>query len=161
MKFLVRAAATAAAMLALVMPATPQGTVRGKPREFKGVPIPYTVVLKGSQSGVHKNWNYIFRSAKKFDPYWKSLGLKGVKKPKIDFKKDALLAMHLGPKPTTGYAVDLISIQRIVLGTLIRYNTKAPAPGKINATMITHPFLIVKIKAPKRATIFDPNAKRT
>lgn len=59
--------------------------------------------------------------------------------PPIDFERDALIAAHLGPRPSAGHDVRIEGAERTPNGLVIRLRCIRPAPGAMTAAVITHP----------------------
>ncbi len=78
--------------------------------------------------------------------------------PEIDFRSSRVIFISMGEKPTAGYRVeiDTITWSRDALKVKVRFHE--PLPGDIQATLVTHPFVMVKIKKegnPKKVEFLD------
>jgi hypothetical protein len=67
--------------------------------------------------------------------------------PKIDFAREGVLAIWMGPKPTGGYGIELASDKALIQGrtAVIKVRWIEPAKGAILAQRITSPCLIVRL----------------
>ncbi|MEE8574100.1 MAG: protease complex subunit PrcB family protein [Thermodesulfobacteriota bacterium] len=84
-----------------------------------------------------------------------SFGLKENPRPKIDFKKNGVLLIEMGSRPTAGYAVESSNKGVRVIGSLVEVNTHwiKPAPGAILAQIITSPCLMISFTASEYSII--------
>lgn len=69
--------------------------------------------------------------------------------PEVDFNGAFVLFISMGEKPSAGYRVEIDQMKHSddVLNVTLRL--RQPPPGGFNATLITHPFVLAKVKREK------------
>jgi hypothetical protein len=96
------------------------------------VAVPFTKIVSGTQSKVTERVNYLITSPSELTKLWGMISTTGTP-PKIDFNKEAVLAVFAGSEPVTAIAVAKIAdaTERIVSITISRPDgtcaTKLPA----------------------------------
>ena len=68
--------------------------------------------------------------------------------PKIDFKREKVIAVRAGPFNTGGYAIHLYSAKYTHDGLETVFLITAPEPGQIVTQAFTTPYLIISIDVP-------------
>ena len=68
--------------------------------------------------------------------------------PKIDFKREKVIAVRAGPFNTGGYAIHLYSAKYTHDGLETVFLITAPEPGQIVTQAFTTPYLIIGIDVP-------------
>ncbi len=74
--------------------------------------------------------------------------------PKIDFKREKVIAVHAGPFNTGGYAIHLYSAIDTQDGLETVFLITAPEPGQIVTQAFTTPYLIIGIDVPPSTPVF-------
>ncbi|MBU6388646.1 protease complex subunit PrcB family protein [Patescibacteria group bacterium] len=107
--------------------------------------VPFTEVAQGSKSTVTTRVNYAITSADQLNKLWKMVDATGTP-PKVDFKTQAVIAVFMGEKPTTGYAIKISKVEdssaRKVSVTLV-----APSGSCATGQSLTAPYEIVVVPA--------------
>ena len=107
------------------------------------VTVPITKLAQGSHSTVSRRVNYFITSPSHLQYLWKMIDAAGTP-PAIDFKKEAVLAVFAGERPTTGYAIEvskvLDSSSRLVSITLAK-----PDDSCMTGQSLTAPYEIVAV----------------
>lgn len=78
--------------------------------------------------------------------------------PEVDFDRLFVLFISMGEKPTAGYRVEIDRMKQSdgVLNVTLRLHE--PPPGGFNATVMTNPFVLAKVKREKglkKVAFFD------
>lgn len=76
-----------------------------------------------------------------FLEFWSQYGI-GTP-PSIDFERESVAAVFLGPKPNAGYGVKIVSVTVSDGQTTIAYTRLLPNPERDYAAVITYPFDLV------------------
>lgn len=63
--------------------------------------------------------------------------------PDIDFDENQVIAIVDGRRPSSGYSVDIQSIERHADEVRVHYLAEHPGAGCANATVITYPYCLV------------------
>lgn len=102
------------------IPATPSPVANN---QLSVVIVPFTEITRGSKSTVATRVNYLITSADQLNKLWKMIDATSTR-PAIDFKKDAVIAVFAGERPTTGYTITVSKVEdsstRLVSITLAR-----------------------------------------
>jgi hypothetical protein len=109
------------------------------------VTVPFTTLLSGSQSTVSTRVNYFITSPDQLSELWKMINATSTP-PKVDFNKEAIIAVFAGQQPTTGYAINISKIvdssARLVSVTIVK-----PDSSCITGQSFTAPFELVTVPA--------------
>ncbi len=97
------------------------------------------------------------KSTADYQRYNKTVG-RVTETPAVDWSNYELLAVHLGPAPSTGYG---IVVKRVfwVNPTTVKVDvlTSKPQPGTMQAMHVTYPFAIIRIqRLPKNTAYLMP-----
>lgn len=113
--------------------------------------IDYLIIDRGLTSGQRFPSLYfdVITEEKKFDQLFREVHshqLPPPLPPEIDFRSSLVIFVSMGEKPTAGYRVEIdrITWSRDVLKVKVRFHE--PSQGDIQATLVTHPFVMVKVK---------------
>jgi len=74
--------------------------------------------------------------------------------PAVDFDRDVVVVAALGPKPGTGYTIEITRIARTKDEIQIYLRKTAPDPAALKAGGPTSPFVLVKMPKPDRFVRF-------
>lgn len=101
-------------------------------------------IAKGTYSGVSGAKQVVIRTQAEWTALWKSHASPQAA-PAADFRKQALVAVFLGTRPTGGFSVEITGTRRN-RGTLtVEYVERRPDPADIVTQAVTTPFHIVAI----------------
>lgn len=64
--------------------------------------------------------------------------------PEVDFARSRLLFVYMGSQPTTGYGVEVASMERKGEVLTARLRFRRPGPTDLNAYVVTQPYAIVR-----------------
>jgi hypothetical protein len=81
---------------------------------------------------------------------------KSLKVDKIDWKKQMVIVISAGQKPTGGYSVEVKSLEVKDGKLVVNWKLNSPAPGSIVAQVITHPGLTILVDRFDGDVVFDP-----
>jgi len=114
--------------------------------------ILFRTIAQGHSSGYRNADQLIIDNSEQWNQLWQehtSDVIPPVETPPIDFAENLVVAVFSGEKPTSGYGVEIISVEtktmsdcdRDYLSVRIHYN----APGSMTQDVITHPYHIVQL----------------
>ncbi|MDD3531262.1 MAG: protease complex subunit PrcB family protein [Candidatus Pacebacteria bacterium] len=105
--------------------------------------VPFTPLVSGSQSAVTDRVNYFITSSDQLSELWKMINASSTP-PKVDFNKDAVIAVFAGQQPTTGY---VIKVSKIVDSSarLVSITIAKPAESCISGESLTAPYELVAV----------------
>lgn len=83
--------------------------------------------------------------------------------PEVDFDKEAVLVLAMGSRPTAGYGLALAerSAVRDADGLEVRVDWREPAPGSMQAQVITYPCLLIAVPGDGYAQVRVVDAQGT
>jgi len=106
--------------------------------------VPVRPLDRGSQSGIEDARQVIVSSSEQFARLWREHSLNA--QPAVDFSRESVVAVFLGPRNTAGYAVEVVAVSHTVAGdVVIRYREQSPPTDAVTAQVLTFPFVIVAI----------------
>ena len=116
--------------------------------------MPMTTVAEGQNSGITEPKQAIVRTAAEWNALWKSHAGSQMP-PAIDFKKEMVLAVFLGERPTGGFRVQIVDAQRDGNALVVRYAERRPGADSIVTQALTSPFYIVRVPRHEGAVRFE------
>lgn len=136
-------------MSALLLVAIAIGTAQTAPA--KPVEVAFKQVDSGGFSRQRTQRVFVIRSGDDFSAYLATTGRR-ITRPKIDWTTNELIAIHIGPAPSTGFGV---TVKRVLTtgphAVSIEIVKSTPPPGTMQAMHVTYPFVLISIArmAPK------------
>lgn len=113
-------------------------------------PVPFVEYLAGFSSRVVAPKTWVITKREEFEDYWlEALGKKPSETPKaVDFRRNNLVAIHLGNRATTGYNVYVQSVVRVTDDTaLVTYVEQKPRPLAVVVQQKTSPWVLFRVPA--------------
>jgi len=124
-------------------PTIPSSMATENQSAVSAVTVPFTKLAQGKKSTIEDRVNYLITSPSELGELWKMIDATSTP-PKIDFKKDAVIAVFSGQEPTTGYAISVTEIEDADARKVSITLTK-PSDGCMLAQVITAPYEIVTV----------------
>ena len=125
--------------------AVPQPAAGSVAQPVSMAEVPFTEITHGMKSDVTERTNYLITSSDELKSLWKLINATGTP-PKIDFNKNAVIAVFAGQQPTTGYSIAVAKIEdagaRIVSVTIAQ-----PGNNCMAGQMLTAPYDVVAVPA--------------
>ncbi len=115
--------------------------------------FPLATVARGSMSSIDEPYQAVVRSQADWTALWARHGA-GQPVPFVDFGARMVVGVFLGSKPTAGYAVEIVQVQRDGGGLVVEYRETAPAADRMVAQVITAPFHLVSFERQDGAVKF-------
>jgi PrcB C-terminal len=106
-------------------------------------PMNFTTLDRGDQSHIEEPRQAVARTAAEWTALWKAHGGKR-KPPAIDPTRSMAIGVFLGSRPTAGYTVEIVRIEKREADLVVTYRERGPAPGDMVAQVLTAPFHIVR-----------------
>jgi len=103
-----------------------------------------STVAQGAMSNIEEPRQAVVRTAADWQALWKQHGGEGTP-PTVDFNQSTVVAVFLGSRPTTGFAVEITAARTEGNRTLVEYLERRPPPDAIVAQVLTSPFHIVRL----------------
>lgn len=105
---------------------------------------------QGALSNAKSTQTFVFETEGQFQSYWQKVnGPVAGKLPTdgIDWSREKLLAVNLGPRPNPGYEVVIRSIKRIRAGEIqVLYQEQLPMRGVNYPQVMVSPWVVVKME---------------
>jgi hypothetical protein len=105
--------------------------------------VTFTEIAHGSKSTVAKRVNYLIASAEDMKKLWNMVDAKGAV-PTVDFTKDDIIAVFAGEEPTTGYTIEVSTIEDST-ERMVKVTLGAPGGNCVTGQSITHPYQIIRV----------------
>ncbi|MFA6519739.1 MAG: protease complex subunit PrcB family protein [Candidatus Paceibacterota bacterium] len=113
--------------------------------QTSAVAVPFTPLVSGTRSTIAERVNYFITSSTQLNELWKLVDAKG-QPPKVDFTKEAVIAVFAGQQPTGGYAIQVSKI--VDSGArLVSITIQKPDDSCKPKVVVTMPYEIVTIPA--------------
>jgi len=113
--------------------------------QTSAVAVPFTPLAKGTRSTVSDRVNYFITSSTQLNELWKMVDAKG-QPPKVDFTKEAVIAVFAGQQPTGGYAIQVSKIMDST-SRLVSVTIQKPDSKCMVTQSFTAPYELVTIPA--------------
>jgi hypothetical protein len=114
-------------------------------RTLKDGPVPFQTILAGSHSLADSAYIQLITSDRDWERVW--LTARGridplPARPTVDFNRNYVIAVFMGPRPSSGYYIEINSIEK--QGSLLNVNvTRYETAGML--TVVTSPFTLVRV----------------
>mgnify|MGYP001627120910 CR=1 FL=1 len=147
-------AATALAALGLSVPTDWDGKPvwealkEGVKVSMNGKQLPIIAEWKGNHCGITEPKRVVITDPKEWSEIWKQIHRGKIpipEVPAIDFNKNMVLAVFMGQKPTSGYAIQITEVAHSNGEVVAKLKETAPAKGAIVLQVLTQPFQIVVV----------------
>ncbi len=103
---------------------------------------------KGDHCGITEQKHMVITDPKDWAELWKRVHRGKIpipEVPTIDFSKNMVLAVFMGQKPTSGYAIQITEISRTNGEVVVKVKEVTPPKGAILLQVLTQPFHIVVV----------------
>jgi len=117
------------------------------------------MILSGLRpSDIPPGW-MVFRSEAQWNEFWLQHSFKPA--PEVDFGQYTLVVIFLGQKPNPGYSVKIVEAREFPEKVVVRAVQSEPAPDRLYAQVIVHPYDAVLIRRTEKqidfATVMEDN----
>lgn len=109
--------------------------------------VPIAPYDEGPASGIRRAEAVVIQSEREFDSYWQRHRPYDEIAPdsRVDWRREQLLALHMGVPPGDGYRIEIAEIERTWYGTLlVKYAIVAPE-RPVGRSFQSSPFTIVRM----------------
>ncbi len=113
---------------------------------IKEISIPYKILFNNEHSNIKEKKNVVIKNITDLKVIYASINSTrrpGLPLPKVNFKKEKVLGLFLGEKSSSGYQIQIDSIQNN--GKEIVVNYKINTPKRMASMVITQPTLLILI----------------
>lgn len=105
--------------------------------------VPFTELVRGMQSEVKTRVNYLITSTEGLEKLWEMVDATGTP-PVVDFKKDSVIAVFAGEKPTTGHAIEVAKVEDAIART-VSITLTNPGGSCVVGQAITAPYQVIVV----------------
>jgi VWFA-related protein len=119
-------------------------TKPAQPPAAGGAVVPMTTLSSDQMSAIDTAGQVVVGTAADFEKLWREHA-PGRPAPAVDFAKNMVIAVFLGSRPSSGFAVQITEVRRDGDGLLVTWAERRPGPGQISATVMTSPSQIVAV----------------
>ncbi len=136
-----------AACFALVALALVSCSSTGEATEKAG-PVEFESLVRQEQTGLVAPEQRVIRTEQAWSEAWKQImtyRIPAPERPVIDFERDMVVLVALGERPTAGYAVEVVSIERDGAFLRVVARETKPSADMAQATVLTHPVHAVRV----------------
>lgn len=123
------------------------------------VPVEAKTLIAGDHSAIDAAGTEVLGTREEWLAWWsrhRAGGFAEDAPPEIDWSRDIAVAVTLGMRPSLGYGVELASAEREAGAVHLVFRERTPDPGMLQATVVTHPFLVVVLpRSEVRAELSD------
>jgi hypothetical protein len=119
--------------------------------------VRFVTVAQGGASGLRQPLRTVVRTPSQWAALWKEHGRTAEPpppRPPVDFRRDAVIVVALGPRPTAGWGVEITRIDRLPTETVVHVRQRRPAPDALTAQVLTQPYHFVRVPRPRGAVRF-------
>lgn len=146
-------AATALAALGVSVPSTWDGqpvweALREGRRAMKGQRLTIISEWKGSHCGIAEPRRIVVTDEKTWERLWRAVHARRTPLPpvpEVDFSKQMVLAVFMGQKRTSGFAIQIAEVFACNREILVHVKEIAPPPNAIVLQVLTQPYHIVVV----------------
>ena len=96
----------------------------------------------------------VIKSAAEFETLWRAHA-PGRPVPAVDFAKNIVLAVFLGSRPSSGFAVQITSAERAGDALVVTWTERRPGPDQMAAQVMTAPAHLVTVPQHKGEVRFE------
>jgi len=90
----------------------------------------------------------IAETGERYDSLWR-MHIKDTVAPSVDFEKESVVFLIMGPRPTGGYAVTPESVTRSGSELFVKTRINEPAKGMMTTQAFTAPYAVIAVPMPR------------
>jgi len=110
------------------------------------LPVPFTTIAMGEQSGIHRPKNVVVRTEAEWTRLWQAHDASPAdKRPPIDFDRDMVIAVFLGQRPTAGYRVRIMDVRQSPDELQVHVRERKPDSQAVLAQVLSYPFVMIRL----------------
>ena len=117
------------------------------------VPVPFTTVAEGQQSGVEERREVVVRTAAEWKVLWRQHA-PDLPAPAVDFDKAMVVGVFAGVRNTGGHSLKITAIDREGANLVVSWHETRPPADAIVSQVLTFPFHLVRIERSTGAVTF-------
>lgn len=110
--------------------------------------VPFVNEWKGVHANRETSGQIVARDLKTWQDAWKTMqgNVKpGPDTPQTDFNKNEIIAVFMGQKPSGGYAVEIVGVEKKTDKLVVKVKESSPPPDAMVTMALTSPYHVVEI----------------
>ena len=123
-------------------------------------PLAFSTIFRGTQSRIEEPRAVVIRTAGEWSDLWKAHA-PAAPVPIVDFRREMVVAVFLGTRPTGGYSVEIATIESKGNETVVIYRAEEPPRDAMATQALTSPAHLVRLAARRGAVRFERAASIT
>lgn len=111
-------------------------------------PARFRTLAKGAFSGITEPKTELIKTESEWEKLWakhNSISNPSDKRPKVDFRKEMVVAITMGQQRTGGYEIEVLDVVKADNRLKITYKRTTPDPGAISIQVLTAPFHFIAV----------------
>jgi len=137
----------------------------GRPTDSQeeDVSLPFSTISKGTFSGCTTKQNLVIKTQEQWVKLWKkhtSTRMPQTPTPKVDFTKQMILAIFGGQKPTGGFAVEIVKVEKGRDKIKVFFKETVPPPDALVSQVFTQLYHIIKVEKSDLPVTFEVKEDR-
>ena len=109
--------------------------------------LPLVSIGQGTASGIIDRREVVVQSEQQWQKLWNEHA-PGAPPPPIDFTKELVAGVFVGQRPTAGYQVEIVRVERENGVLTIVYRIEDPPKDSMVAQVLSQPFHLVRLPGP-------------
>ena len=134
----------AALLLVIVACAGLEAWLERQAADARRASVSFTSIARGTSSGVAESREIVIESAPDWPALW-AHHAPGTPPPSVDFATEVAVGVLAGERPSAGYEVDIVAIERHSAETTVVYRLTDPPKDALVAEMLTSPFHLARL----------------
>ena len=106
--------------------------------------VPFISIAKGDASEQESARQAVARTPVEWQALWKAHSPDQTP-PVVDFASRMVVGVFLGTKPTSGYDVEIVSVQTDGDALVVQYRQRQPARDMMTAQILTQPYHLIAV----------------
>jgi len=107
--------------------------------------VPFVSIGRGTTSRIADPLEIVIQSEQEFLAFWTQHAPSDAPPPPVDFATDLVVGIFAGQRPTAGYQVEIMRVERGGTGIHVIYQIKSPSKDALVAQMLTQPFHLIRL----------------
>lgn len=114
----------------------------------------FTTIAQGDRSGITSDRQFAIRDGEAWKAFWLAHAGPSEPLPPVDFRSEMVVVVHLGTRPTGGYAARITRIDRESGALTVHYDEQKPGAGCLVPQVLTQPHHIVTMPKTRADPVF-------
>ena len=123
-------------------------------------PLAFSTIYRGTQSRIEEPREVAIRTADEWSTLW-TAHAPGAPVPIVNFRREMVVGVLLGTRPTGGYSVEIATIEPKGSETVVTYRVEEPGRDAMVTQALTSPVHLVRLSTRKGQVRFERAARLT